>query len=996
MRAWLGQFARWTVRRLVRLYYPKIEVSGRDHIPATGPVLLVANHANSLIDPVIVGIAARRPVRFFAKAPLFETPVLGRVMRALGMLPAFRGQDDGAQVRRNLESLNTGAQALAAGDVVGIFPEGKSHDSLTLEQIRSGTARMAVQAVQAGARELKIVPIGINYQRKQLFRSAIWIRVGRPITVARFLADHGDDRKAIRELTDEITARLKRVVIHLTDPALEPFLEELELLLPVQRVHGHVAISALRQRKRVADAMNYFHERASGILPGEGAGAPDVSSEDATPSPGKMPGARIGAVREALREYQSHLRAAGLTSRSPVMRFRTWRLFLVLFIEALWLAYWFPAAVIGTVFHIVPFTLTRTLARRVEEGPTTTALARLGLGLPVYGLWYVGAWWAIRSYFLPWVAWTVVALMPLAGVFSLTYAHRARDICRNWLQQMRVLIRPGQLRELRDEQRALRGRLDVLACDYAAAFPSLADEPTRFSWRDRARITLRWAAIVAVAAGILIWQSWYSAESGRRERMAGLNLSGMSSNSLDAALHADETALSNIIAGLRELETKMRVMQSEFASGQRDWYRQSDDDAVRQLLASYVGYRTALLRIVWKYQDYEHVRDERLRLRAFLASFTAASVLYDASLKFVKSFDGAPNATRKLNEAEPLWNIPEGLFDTVRRGLANPDNLRLMRRAQREYAGAADAFGRHGLAAAPPFTNFHATIRAANNTMQLYPLEALAAATSTPLTDAREAGKEVVYRVQTFISSWVGDTKVRAPHGGKPLIQPAQLRELRAKLQPGDVMLERRNWFLSNAFLPGYWPHSALYVGTVEDVKRLGLDRDPRVAKHWQEFLKRDEHGRERVIIEAVSEGVVFTALEHSVGEADAAAFLRPNLPPERIKEAIARAFNHVGKPYDFEFDFFSTDKLVCSELVFRAYDGDIRFPLVEVMGRKTLPPIEIVKQCVRERERGALQFSFVAYLAGREAERRAVFADENAFYATATRSGWDLLQPRD
>src|SRR5215211_3547377 len=125
MRHVFAQPLRWIVRRLIRLYYPKIEVTGRDHIPRTGPVLLTANHANSLIDPAIVGIAAGRPVRFFAKAPLFETPVLGRLMRALGMLPAFRAQDDGAQVRRNLESLNVGAQALAAGDVVGIFPEGK-------------------------------------------------------------------------------------------------------------------------------------------------------------------------------------------------------------------------------------------------------------------------------------------------------------------------------------------------------------------------------------------------------------------------------------------------------------------------------------------------------------------------------------------------------------------------------------------------------------------------------------------------------------------------------------------------------------------------------------------------------------------------------------------------------------------------------------------------------------------------------------------------------
>jgi hypothetical protein len=273
--------------------------------------------------------------------------------------------------------------------------------------------------------------------------------------------------------------------------------------------------------------------------------------------------------------------------------------------------------------------------------------------------------------------------------------------------------------------------------------------------------------------------------------------------------------------------------------------------------------------------------------------------------------------------------------------------------------------------------------------MDQYPLEAFVAAAASPLTDARDVSKSAIYHAQSFISTWIGDTKVRQPRGGA-LIHPEQVRQLRAKLRPGDVMLERRNWFLSNAFLPGYWPHSAVYVGTPDDIRKLGLDRDPRVQKHWRDFVQRDEHGREYVIIEAVSEGVVFTALEHSVGEADSAAFIRPNIAPDHIKEAIARAFNHVGKPYDFEFDFFSTDKLVCSELVYRAYDGDIHFPLVDVMGRKTLPPVEIVRQCLRERQTHP-QFSFVAFLDGDETKGRAAFASEETFYSTATRSGFDL-----
>ena len=131
----LGRFSRWLVRSLVKFYYPRIEVTGLGLIPRNGPVLLAANHPNSLIDPVLLGIAARRPVHLMAKAPLFTVPVFGDLMRALGMVPAYRGSDDPKQVSKNLESLAAAACQLAAGKVMGIFPEGKSHDATALAKV---------------------------------------------------------------------------------------------------------------------------------------------------------------------------------------------------------------------------------------------------------------------------------------------------------------------------------------------------------------------------------------------------------------------------------------------------------------------------------------------------------------------------------------------------------------------------------------------------------------------------------------------------------------------------------------------------------------------------------------------------------------------------------------------------------------------------------------------------------------------------------------------
>ena len=236
----------------------------------------------------------------------------------------------------------------------------------------------------------------------------------------------------------------------------------------------------------------------------------------------------------------------------------------------------------------------------------------------------------------------------------------------------------------------------------------------------------------------------------------------------------------------------------------------------------------------------------------------------------------------------------------------------------------------------------------------------------------------------------MGDTKLREPGGA--LISRSQVQELRAKLQPGDIFLERRNWYVSNAFLPGYWPHAALYAGTPEELRALGLEQDPRVQQHWDKLLRPDKAGHFCVVLESVSEGVIFTSLEHSIGEADSVALLRPKIPREQIRESLARAFSHAGKPYDFDFDFFSSDKLVCTELVYRAYDGPIHFTLQNIMGTKTLPAIEFVRKFAAERDTPGAQFEFIWCLQGDAGAGVARPVDAAGFIKTMDLPGNDLL----
>lgn len=435
----VGEVVRWLARKLVLVYYSRIYVTQREQVPATGPVLFVANHANSLLDAVMVGRTARRPVHFLAKAPLFGIPVFGPALHALGMVPAYRAADDASKLSKNLDSISQTAACLAKGEAVGIFPEGKSHDALAVEQIKTGAARIASEAIKNGAENLRILPLGINYERKERFRSTVWVNVGAPIP-AKLWLNGGDERKAVRELTGEIENRLKEVAIHLDEPAWEVILEDLEALQPPPREERRNALALLRQRKRIADAMNHFRARQS---------------------------ARAEHMGDLLNSHHEGLEAAGLNIRSDFLHYRGPLLVLRLLARGFMFALSFTLSIPGTLHHAVPFALTRLIARLAKApGRSTVALARLLIGLPIYAAWYFVVWRFLALQLSEKIAWLWIAGMPLAGLFALMFWRQARRIAPVLGREMAMLIRPEQIGKLRANQEKLKHELAKLAAEY--------------------------------------------------------------------------------------------------------------------------------------------------------------------------------------------------------------------------------------------------------------------------------------------------------------------------------------------------------------------------------------------------------------------------------------------------------------------------------------------------------------------------------------------------
>lgn len=233
------------------------------------------------------------------------------------------------------------------------------------------------------------------------------------------------------------------------------------------------------------------------------------------------------------------------------------------------------------------------------------------------------------------------------------------------------------------------------------------------------------------------------------------------------------------------------------------------------------------------------------------------------------------------------------------------------------------------------------------------------------------------------------------------LITSDILEKHRHLLQPGDILIQRRNWHMTNIGIPGFWPHVALYVGTPAEFETYfsGMDRDPLKAVEQRypavltDWTKRDENNCEIRVVEAIRPGVVFQSLETSA-RCDYLGVIRPNLSRAEKFDALLSAFSHYGKPYDLNFDFATDNALVCSELVYKAYKSAAQLPFETqvINGRLLLPPNLLAEEAVANMGDGDA-FGFVLFLDAVEKNDVVVARDEAAFRESWKRPKWDVMQ---
>ncbi|NWK55691.1 hypothetical protein HW115_08715 [Verrucomicrobiaceae bacterium N1E253] len=439
----------------------------------------------------------------------------------------------------------------------------------------------------------------------------------------------------------------------------------------------------------------------------------------------------------------------------------------------------------------------------------------------------------------------------------------------------------------------------------------------------------------------------------------GLWQIGDMQRSADEAIRNSARSVRALVMAAPTREMIDRELRDAEAAQQRGYFLPDEDERVRAMFARYLGVRVLMLEAIDAMQPVYGMVDGRTGdadelgvevwrqcLRAFVVGFTAASVLVRMGTYVVDLAAKRPVVWKKLDEAESGCGIPRKSFTEVYKKLGSTRRMwrfheallfcevhkdDIIAMADDEVVGELVPL----LRAEEPFLQYRKRDylkRKLDYSLHSFVRRHVSGYQQVMFHMFKLSGSTIAELRQPFVK----------PMGQGKRVTPEVMRRVRPLMEPGDVLVTRHDDAMSNLFLPGYWPHVALYIGSVEERQELGVPCvSSRVGECW---CCRDE----TCFLEAKKDGVLFRPMDDTM-QVDALMVLRPKLGRKDLSEALQRAMAHAGKLYDFSFDFCMAERLACTELIYRGFHsvGPIRFTLERHSGRMCISAEDLIGQAL-------------------------------------------------
>lgn len=412
----------------------------------------------------------------------------------------------------------------------------------------------------------------------------------------------------------------------------------------------------------------------------------------------------------------------------------------------------------------------------------------------------------------------------------------------------------------------------------------------------------------------------------------------MKSSNLDPYLATLEQVVSASQAIPRR-ENLAELLGDVQAAELRGYFLPDEDERLRNEFRRYLRMRSVLLTCILELEPACDDQEDWPRcIRAFAVAFTAACVLTRAAEFLVDVAGDRFLVWKKLDEAEPRYGLERGSFTQVYKSLSSPRQMWRFHEAilfWELHAEEVMSLREDGGPMLELLDLLEEEIPFLRASKASYLKRRLKYQLFSFRRRQHSGYRKVMFHFFRMSGSVIAETKqpILAMRKSGKRVTPRVLAKAWSILRPGDILVTRHDEAMSNLFLPGFWPHAAFYIGSAEQRMQLGINGSV---------------PDDVTIVEAKKDGVKFRSLSETLA-VDAFVILRPTLPEEKVKQAIRAAMSHVGKRYDFLFDFRQADRLACTAVVYRSYQSGagVDFSLEEKAGRLCLSAEGLMNQAI-------------------------------------------------
>ncbi len=444
----LYTFLKNLMRITVRVFFHSITIRNKEVIPAKGPLLVLANHPSTFMDPIVIATILNRKVFFLGKGELFKSRFAKWLLPKLNIVPVYRKQDDPSQMSKNEETFAKCYEHIENGGAILMFPEGVSFTERKLRPLKTGAARIVLGAEAKNDFKLgvQIVNIGLNYVDPHRFNRDLFINIHKPIKVVDYKADFEKDSfEGVRNLTLEITKQIENLIIAIEDDKTYELVRDVETIYK-SKLSEERGLSKYEKdaefiiTKNIVETINYFLENDRQL---------------------------VESMRLRIKNYLKNLGELNL-SDGDIAPKQNRKSFLISTLKSiLILLFGAPIWIYGFINNFLPFEIPGWLADKISKQKEFRGAIGMVGGMFTFLIFYsiqIILVWKFTINF--WLTLAYGISLPLTGLFAYWYFYLIKKIKTKWLIMILFYRKSVFISKLITEREQIITEFDKIKINY--------------------------------------------------------------------------------------------------------------------------------------------------------------------------------------------------------------------------------------------------------------------------------------------------------------------------------------------------------------------------------------------------------------------------------------------------------------------------------------------------------------------------------------------------